>query len=86
MGKEVGAGWGIMPGVMFLVLWGCTQRVAWISLGCVRFMDVGWSGRGDALGKGSVSFLNIMGKFIKCHCMSLRMVSCLILYFSYCLD
>ena len=56
----MGAGWGVIPGMLFLVLWECTQEVARISLGCVVFMDVGWDGRGDSLGKRSVSFLNIL--------------------------
>ena len=45
MGKEVVAGWGIIPGMLFLVLWGYTLGVARISLGCVGLVDVGWSGR-----------------------------------------
>ena len=39
---------------------GVTWGVARISLGCVRFVDIGWAGRGDSLGKRSVSYLNIL--------------------------
>ena len=35
--------------------------MARISLGCVGFMDVGLAGKGDSLGKRSISFLNILG-------------------------
>ena len=58
---EVGAGWGIIPGMLFLFFRGCTWGMARISLGCVGFLDNGWAGRVDSLGKRSVSFLNILG-------------------------
>ena len=58
VGKEVGDGWGIIPGMLFLVLRRCTWGVAQIYIGCVGFMDFGWSGRGDSLSKRSTSFCN----------------------------
>ena len=60
MGEEVGSGWGIIRGVLFIVLLGRTWGVAQIYLGFVGFVDVGWYGRRYSLGKRSVSFLNIL--------------------------
>ena len=57
VGKEVGDVLGIIPGMLFLVIWWCTQGVAQISLGCVGLVDVGWAGRGDSIDKRSISFL-----------------------------
>ena len=60
VGKKLVVGLGVIPGMLFLVLWGCTRGVAQISLGCIGFLDVGWDERGYSLGKRSVLFLNIL--------------------------
>ena len=60
VGMEVCAGWGIMPGMLFLVIQLCTRGVAHISIRCVGFVDVGWYGMGNSLGKRSISFLNAL--------------------------
>ena len=45
VGMEVGVVWGIIKGMLFLYLQGCTRGVERIYLGCAGYMDVVWDGR-----------------------------------------